>query len=127
MGVTSAMVVFAIVWFLVLFCVLPQRILTQKETGKILEGTPSSAPADLDIKKKFLLIITGKGSNSKPNIHGKTLTIKSEIKNWLSDSFYADKVQYVSKALDRHGGEGAFKHQSFGLMMLGQMTGHTAA
>lgn len=55
MGVTSAMVVFAIVWFLVLFCVLPQRILTQKETGKILEGTPSSAPADLDIKKKFLL------------------------------------------------------------------------
>ena len=55
MGVTSAMVVFAIVWFLVLFCVLPRKILTQKETGKILEGTPSSAPADLDIKKKFLL------------------------------------------------------------------------
>ena len=57
---------------------------------------------------RFLLIITGKGSNSKPNIHGKTQTIKSEIKNWLSDSFYADKVQYISKALDRHGGEGAY-------------------
>ena len=59
-------------------------------------------------KKRLLLIITGKGSNSKPNIHGKMLTIKSEIKNWLSDSFYGDKVQYISKALDRHGGEGAY-------------------
>ena len=62
----------------------------------------------LRLKKRFLLIITGKGSNSKPNIHGKTLTIKSEIKSWLSDSFYNDKVQSISKALDRHGGEGAY-------------------
>ena len=61
-----------------------------------------------ELKKRFLLIITGKGSNSKPNIHGKTQTIKSEIKNWISDDFYNDKVQYISKALDRHGGEGAF-------------------
>ena len=60
------------------------------------------------LRKRLLLIITGKGSNSKPNIHGKTKTIKSEINNWLSDHFYNDKVQYISKALDRHGGEGAF-------------------
>ena len=59
-------------------------------------------------KKRLLLIITGKGSNSKPNILGKTLTIKSELKNWLSNTFYSDKVQYISKALDRHGGEGAY-------------------
>ena len=59
-------------------------------------------------KKRLLLVITGKGTNSKPNIHGKTLTIKSELKNWLSDSFYSDKVQYISKALDRHGGGGAY-------------------
>ena len=59
-------------------------------------------------KKRLLLIITGKGSNSKPNMHGKTLTIKSELKNWLLDSFYSDKVQYISKALERHGGEGAY-------------------
>ena len=62
----------------------------------------------LRLKKRFLLVITGKGSNSKPNIHGKTLTIKREIKNWLSDNFYNDKVQYISLALDRHGGEGAY-------------------
>ena len=58
--------------------------------------------------KNLLLIITGKGSNSRPNIYGKTLTIKSEVKKWLSDSFYSDKVKYISKALERHGGEGAY-------------------
>ena len=60
------------------------------------------------LKKRFLLIITGKGINSKPNVFGKTQTIKNEINNWLSDRFYNDKVQYISKALDQHGGEGAY-------------------
>ena len=61
-----------------------------------------------NLRMQFLLIITGKGSNSKPNVHGKTQTIKSEINNWVSHRFYNDKVQYISKALDKHGGEGAF-------------------
>ena len=55
MGITSALVVFAVVWFLVLFCVLPQRILTQREFGNVLKGTPSSAPENSNIKKKFML------------------------------------------------------------------------
>ena len=58
--------------------------------------------------KRLLLIITGKGRNSKTNIHGKKQTIKSEINKWLSEDFYRDKVQYISKALDKHGGEGAY-------------------
>ena len=58
--------------------------------------------------KRLLLIITGKGRNSKPNIHGKKQTIKSEINKWLLEDFYRDKVQYISKALDKHGGEGAY-------------------
>ena len=60
------------------------------------------------VKKRFLLVITGKGRNSKPNIYGKMKTIKSEINNWLSDSFYHDKVQHTSKALEKHGGDGAY-------------------
>ena len=60
------------------------------------------------LKKRFLLVITGKGRNSKPNIHGKIKTINSEITRWLSDCFYLDKVQYISKALDKHGGTGAY-------------------
>ena len=58
--------------------------------------------------KRFLLIITGKGRNSKPNIYGNTLTIKSEINKWISEDFYRGKVQYISKALDKHGGSGAY-------------------
>ena len=60
------------------------------------------------LKKRFLLVITGKGRNSKPNIHGKIKTINSEITRWLSDHFYLDKIQYISKALDKHGGTGAY-------------------
>ena len=59
-------------------------------------------------RKRFLLIITGKGKNSKPNIYGKSQTIKSEINKWISDRFYHDKVQYISQALDKHGGGGAY-------------------
>jgi DNA-nicking Smr family endonuclease len=58
--------------------------------------------------KRLLLIITGKGRNSKPNINGKKQTIKSEINKWLLEDFYRDKVQYISRALDKHGGEGAY-------------------
>lgn len=55
MGITSAIVVFAVIWFLVLFCILPQRILTQKEFGSVIKGTPSSAPVNSNIKRKFVL------------------------------------------------------------------------
>ena len=60
------------------------------------------------VKKRLLLVITGKGRNSKPNIYGKMKTIKGEINNWLSDGFYHDKIQQISKALDKHGGDGAY-------------------
>ncbi len=60
------------------------------------------------LKKRFLLVITGKGRNSKPNLHGNIQTIKTDISKWLSDDFYHDKIHYVSKALDKHGGGGAY-------------------
>ena len=60
------------------------------------------------LNKRLLLIITGKGRNSKPNIYGKTQTIKSEINNWISKDFYRNKVQYISTALNKHGGSGAY-------------------
>ena len=59
-------------------------------------------------KKRFLLVITGKGINSKPNIHGNIQTIKTDINKWILDDFYHDKIHYVSKALDKHGGGGAY-------------------
>ena len=53
-------------------------------------------------------MITAKGVNSKPDMFGKKRTINSEIKNWLSHDFYSDKVQYISKAFLKHGGDGAY-------------------
>ena len=46
MTVTGAMVVFAVTWFMVFFCVLPWRFTSQDEAGAVVPGTPRSAPSD---------------------------------------------------------------------------------
>ncbi len=56
MSVTSAIVLFAVIWFMVLFVTLPLRLRTQGEEGKIVPGTHSSAPADLNLKRTFLIV-----------------------------------------------------------------------
>lgn len=45
MSVTAAVVLFAMIWFLVFFCVLPLRYRSQAEAGEVVQGTPRSAPA----------------------------------------------------------------------------------
>jgi predicted secreted protein len=52
MGITSAIVLFAVIWFMVFFIVLPLRTVTQGEAGDIVPGTHASAPADPQIKRK---------------------------------------------------------------------------
>jgi predicted secreted protein len=52
MTITAAIVTFATLWFLVLFCVLPVRFESQAEAGQIVPGTPASAPADAQIARK---------------------------------------------------------------------------
>ncbi|MEJ6402788.1 DUF1467 family protein [Yoonia sp. 2307UL14-13] len=52
MGLVSAIVLFAVVWAMVFFVVLPLRLTTQGETGDIVEGTHASAPADAQIGRK---------------------------------------------------------------------------
>lgn len=56
MAITSALVLFAIVWFLTLFIVLPLRLKTQADVGKVARGTPSSAPVDPQLKKRALIV-----------------------------------------------------------------------
>ncbi len=55
MGVLSAIVLFAVVWFLTLFCVLPVRLETQGDQGQIEPGTHSGSPANPQMKKRFLI------------------------------------------------------------------------
>ena len=52
MGPVSGLVLFAVIWTLVFFVVLPLRLETQGEAGEVVPGTHASAPADFNIKRK---------------------------------------------------------------------------
>jgi predicted secreted protein len=51
-GPVSGLVLFAVIWTLVFFVVLPLRLQTQGEAGEIVPGTHASSPANFDIKRK---------------------------------------------------------------------------
>lgn len=50
----SAFVVWLIIWWLVLFIILPIGIRGQAEEGDIVKGSEPGAPHRLDIKRKFI-------------------------------------------------------------------------
>jgi predicted secreted protein len=52
MGITSSLVLLAVVWFMVFFVVLPLRLTTQGEAGDVVPGTHKSAPSDPQLKRK---------------------------------------------------------------------------
>ena len=52
MGITSAIVLFAVVWLMVFLIVLPLRNTTQGDTGEVVPGTHRSAPANADVGRK---------------------------------------------------------------------------
>ena len=45
MSIVSALVLFAVVWFMTLFVVLPIRLETQGDVGEKVEGTHAGSPA----------------------------------------------------------------------------------
>ncbi len=45
MSIVSAIVLFAVIWFLTLFVVLPIRLETQGDVGEKVEGTHAGSPA----------------------------------------------------------------------------------
>lgn len=55
MGPFSALVVFLIIWWTVLFTVLPRNITGQAEADDIVKGSEPGAPVDPQIKAKFWL------------------------------------------------------------------------
>ena len=56
MAITSALVLLAVIWFMVLFVVLPLRLKTQGEDGKVVPGTHSSAPANAQLGRRVLIV-----------------------------------------------------------------------
>jgi len=56
MAITSAMVLYAVTWFMVMFIVLPIRRRTQGDEGKVVPGTQAGAPVNFNVKKTTLLV-----------------------------------------------------------------------
>ncbi|MBF9031426.1 DUF1467 family protein [Rhodobacterales bacterium HKCCE3408] len=55
MSVVTGIVLYAIIWFMTLFVILPFRLTTQDESGERVRGTPGSAPADPGLKRRFIV------------------------------------------------------------------------
>lgn len=58
MAITSALVLYAVLWFLTLLIVIPIRLKTQGDVGQIVPGTHAGAPHEPQMKKR-ILITTG--------------------------------------------------------------------
>ena len=58
MGPTSALVLFAVIWFMTLLIIVPIRLKTQQDMGKVTPGTQSGAPEVHHLKTK-IWITTG--------------------------------------------------------------------
>ena len=52
MSITAIIVVYAVTWFMVFFCVLPLRFISQADAGSVVPGTPRSAPASEIVGRK---------------------------------------------------------------------------
>ena len=55
MTITGAFVLYSVTWFMVFFCVLPLRFVSQEDAGSIVPGTPRSAPAEEMVGRKARL------------------------------------------------------------------------
>lgn len=54
MNLTGGIVLYAVLWFLVLFVLLPIGQRSQADVGEVTPGTPAGAPYNPPIKKKVL-------------------------------------------------------------------------
>jgi len=52
MSINSALVLFAVLWFLTILVVIPIRLKTQGDVGTVVPGTHAGAPEDHNLKKK---------------------------------------------------------------------------
>ena len=54
MSITSIIVVFACMWFLMLLILVPIGLRTQEEEGEVVPGTHASSPANIRMGRKML-------------------------------------------------------------------------
>ena len=54
MNLTGGIILYAVLWFLALFVLLPFGEKSQAEAGEVVPGTPAGAPASPALKRKVL-------------------------------------------------------------------------
>ncbi|MFS4439600.1 DUF1467 family protein [Paracoccaceae bacterium GXU_MW_L88] len=54
MSITSILVVYACMWFLMLLILVPIGLRTQEEEGEVVPGTHGSSPANIRMGRKML-------------------------------------------------------------------------
>jgi len=52
MSITSAIVLYAVIWFMLFLIIIPIRLQTQGDVGKIVPGTHAGSPEVHNLKKK---------------------------------------------------------------------------
>ena len=94
MGITSALVLFAVIWSLVFLVALPIRVETQGDLNDIVPGTHAGAPENHHLKKKafWTTIVAGV-------IWAMVATVI--LSEWIS----VDVVESSFKASDWSGGD----------------------
>ena len=58
MGITSGLVLYAVIWWMTLLCIAPMRLKTQADVGKVVPGTQSGSLEVHNLRPK-LWITTG--------------------------------------------------------------------
>jgi len=56
MPITGGLILFASIWFTALIISLQVGIKTQADNGNVVPGTPASAPANINMKKRLLIV-----------------------------------------------------------------------
>ena len=54
MNLTGGIVLYAVLWFLTLFILLPIGLVSQEEAGEVVPGTHAGAPHRADLGRKML-------------------------------------------------------------------------
>ncbi len=55
MNIVTGIVLYAIIWFMTLFLILPIRMTTQADVGQRVEGTHASAPETTHLKRRVVI------------------------------------------------------------------------
>lgn len=55
MSITSAIVLYAVLWFLTFLIVIPIRLKTQGDVGEVVPGTQAGAPAHHNLRIKAII------------------------------------------------------------------------